>query len=48
MKNLINNVKKEGIWSNLGLAVIFIACASIIILTAFYGNGEFQTDFIIR
>jgi hypothetical protein len=45
MKNLINNVKKEGIWSNLGLVVIAATCLSIVILTAWFGNGEVRVDF---
>ena len=48
MKSLINNVKSEGVFSIIGLVVLGALALSIVVLMAFYSNGNYQASFIIR
>jgi hypothetical protein len=47
MKNLILNIKNEGIFSIIGLVLLAAVCVTIVLLLAFHSNGNYSTDFVL-
>ena len=41
MQTLINNLKKENLSSIIALTALILTCVSIVVLVAFYSNGEY-------